>query len=580
MSALHLLYRLLPRRDLPAFGMLVALLVLRGMVEAAGVGIVPAVLACLLGAAPDRLMRALPLLPALPAPSHLLPVIAIFFVFRAALAVLVGRVQHHVIRARQQAVSHRLFSLYLRAPLTWHAQHNGASLTRQLQTDVPNAVGGGLSQALSLGNAGLTAVLLALLLLVAAPGLSLLVVLPLVLAGSLVTFWQRRRVRRFSLRARAAREAQLLTLNHALLALPELRLLGGTAHFLDRHAQAEAELAAAQRAETLGSGMADRAMELAAVLVLLAAGGTLAAHGKQGASVVGLLGLWSIALLRLKGAMATGFSALAALHQKTAALSALVETLTTLKAIAEPMAETGLAISSSLTLRDIRYRHPGAGRDLLCGVDLTLRRGELVGLTGPSGSGKSTLAAIILGLIPPDDGVILADGAAVQGADGRARLRASCAYVPQTVAVFDDTLAANVAPGVVPVDGLCLDAALAAAQAGAIARRFAGGVAGAARLGESGRHLSGGERQRVGFARAFYAGRSVLVIDEGTSGLDDATEAALLATLRRPDAPAVLLISHRAGTLAGCDRVLRLIEGRLVAAPAPKPASDLLELTA
>ena len=225
-----------------------------------------------------------------------------------------------------------------------------------------------------------------------------------------------------------------------------------------------------------------------------------------------------------------------------------------------------LLFKKRLAVEDISFAYPGASRPVLEHANLTVERGEWLGLTGATGSGKSTLGDLIMGFLTPDAGEIAIDGETLTR-DRIPHWQRSIAHVSQAVYLLDDSVGANIA--LVPA-GAKSD------------RRLAGQCAEIAQLdrwinelpdgldtivGEQGGKLSGGQKQRVGIARALYKQSDFLVLDEATNALDAETEAALLDAVRqaRPGIT-VLMISHRATALQRCDRVLKVEGGRLAPA--------------
>jgi ATP-binding cassette subfamily B protein len=145
----------------------------------------------------------------------------------------------------------------------------------------------------------------------------------------------------------------------------------------------------------------------------------------------------------------------------------------------------------------------------------------------------------------------------------QASLRSAVALVPQDVALFNDSLAVNIAFARPDASEDDVWAAAEAAELGPFIRALPDGMA--TRVGERGLKLSGGERQRVGLARALLADPRILVLDEATSALDSRTEAAIQATLRRAKAGrTTLIVAHRLSTVADADEILVLRAGRIV----------------
>ena len=195
-------------------------------------------------------------------------------------------------------------------------------------------------------------------------------------------------------------------------------------------------------------------------------------------------------------------------------------------------------------------------------IDFTAAPGTTTALVGPSGAGKTTIVRLALRLLDPQSGRVLIDGADLREVK-QASLRAAVALVPQDVALFNDSLYANIAFG---RPGASEAEVWAAAQAAELAPFIEGlPFKVDTRVGERGLKLSGGERQRVGLARALLANPRLLVLDEATSALDGPTEAAIQATLRKVrQGRTTLVIAHRLSTIVDADQILVIRRGKLV----------------
>ena len=205
-------------------------------------------------------------------------------------------------------------------------------------------------------------------------------------------------------------------------------------------------------------------------------------------------------------------------------------------------------------------------RQILSDVSFTIPKGSRVAFVGPTGSGKSTLCDLLLGLFVPTNGQIAVDELPLDPTK-LAAWRAMLGYVPQEVFLIDGTLTENIAFGV-PVSQIDHDrvryaATLAQATGfidGQMPRQFD------TVIGERGVRLSGGQRQRLGIARALYRQPQFLVLDEATSALDNTTEGELLRAIAKlPATITTITIAHRLSTVAECDCIYFLDNGRIVA---------------
>ncbi|MFF3963470.1 thiol reductant ABC exporter subunit CydD [Streptomyces griseorubiginosus] len=246
-----------------------------------------------------------------------------------------------------------------------------------------------------------------------------------------------------------------------------------------------------------------------------------------------------------------------------------------------PATGTATVPAGALAFERVTVRYPGRSGDAVTDVSFEVAPGETVALVGPSGAGKSTLLNVLLGFVRPAEGRVRigeADLAEVDLAEWRSRI----AWVPQRPQLFAGTIAENVRLARPDAD----DTAVRQALADAGAREFVDALPPGADtvLGEDGAGLSAGQRQRLALARAFLADRPVLLLDEPTAGLDGATEAEVVAAVRRLAAGrTVLLVVHRPALLGVADRVVRLAEqtahdpaeptGHVPTAPVPTEAT-------
>ncbi|WP_287928679.1 ABC transporter ATP-binding protein [Arthrobacter sp.] len=214
-----------------------------------------------------------------------------------------------------------------------------------------------------------------------------------------------------------------------------------------------------------------------------------------------------------------------------------------------------------LELRNVEFTYPGANRPAVTDVSLRIPLGTSVGVVGQSGAGKSTLIDIFLGLLVPSAGSMTLDGVPLE--DVLAAWRKRVGYVPQEVAIFDGTVAQNVALSWgADIDEDRVRLSLQRAQLLETIEARRGGIHG--RVGERGGSLSGGQRQRLGMARALYLDPLVLVLDEATSALDTATEAAVAAAIHELQGDVtVISVAHRLSTIRDSAQVLYMSEGTI-----------------
>jgi ATP-binding cassette, subfamily B, bacterial len=202
------------------------------------------------------------------------------------------------------------------------------------------------------------------------------------------------------------------------------------------------------------------------------------------------------------------------------------------------------------------------GQAVLRGISLRVAPGQMVALVGPSGVGKTTLVGLIPRFFDPARGRVLVDGVDVRTVS-LASLRAQVALLLQEPALFPVSVAENIAYGRPDASRAAIMAAARDAEAHDFILDLPEGYETV--LGEDGATLSGGQRQRLAIARALLKDAPILILDEPTSALDAATEAAILAALRRLMAGrTTFVIAHRLSTIRDADRIAVLQDGAIV----------------
>ncbi len=227
--------------------------------------------------------------------------------------------------------------------------------------------------------------------------------------------------------------------------------------------------------------------------------------------------------------------------------------------------------SGDIELRDVHFNYE-PGQPVLAGANAHIPAGTRVGLVGRTGAGKTTLVNMLTRFHDPTQGAVLLDGVDLRELK-LADLRRQFAIVLQDPLLFSTTLAENIAYGRPDATREQIEAAARAADAHDFISALPDGYDTV--VGERGMTLSGGQRQRVALARAFLKDAPILILDEPTSSVDLKTEAAIIEAMERlMSGRTTFIVAHRLATLAHCDRVYAIQDGRLV--PADASDSDAL----
>ncbi|MFP3343039.1 type I secretion system permease/ATPase [Halomonas sp. SIMBA_159] len=223
------------------------------------------------------------------------------------------------------------------------------------------------------------------------------------------------------------------------------------------------------------------------------------------------------------------------------------------------------SFAGNIRLEKVTLRYPNEERDALKDVSITVKAGEKVALLGRIGCGKSSLNKLVLGFYQPSSGAVLVDNVDIRQLDPL-QLRRHIGYVPQDVSLFSGSLRDNIVAGGGSdrVDDDALLRAIELAGLENLVNSHPHGVD--LQVGERGQALSGGQKQSVAIARALVQDPPILLLDEPTSSMDNASEEAFKANLKNVAAgKTILVVTHRTSLLSLVDRIIVMDAGKVVA---------------
>ena len=224
--------------------------------------------------------------------------------------------------------------------------------------------------------------------------------------------------------------------------------------------------------------------------------------------------------------------------------------------------------NESLKIQELTFAYPETDYDILSGVSFSVQKGEMVGIIGPSGAGKTTLVDVLLRLLRPQKGIILADDVDIDSISLDSWHK-NVGYVSQDAFLLNDNLEANIR---FYSDSISQNDIIEASKMANIydfiqelPDKFN------TLVGERGVKLSGGQKQRIALARAIARKPSILILDEATSALDNESEALIqkaIDSLRGKIT--ILIIAHRLSTVMNSDKIIALDGGKVVETGAPQ----------
>lgn len=339
----------------------------------------------------------------------------------------------------------------------------------------------------------------------------------------------------------------------------ELRVFGVQETQVRRLAEHNRAASRSMRATRFASRAGGELYRDLAILFLIGAVSALHLAGN-----VELVSVGAVVLLIVRSlayAQMTNY-ALQQINEQRPNLDSLVARLEVLRHGAEMRGTERVSTFSGAALRHVDYDY-APDRPGIAGIDLDITPGEAIGVIGPSGSGKSTLAQVLLRVRTPTRGELTVSDVPYRQIEGQSWARL-VALVPQEPRLFQATVAENIRFLRSDIDDERIRDAAAKAHVLDDIERLPNGFD--TRLGPRGGGLSGGQKQRIAIARALAGDASLLVLDEPTSALDAHSEQLLQRTIEELKGHLTLvIIAHRVTTLACCDRVIAMSQGRIKA---------------
>ena len=469
------------------------------------------------------------------------------------------------------SIAVRLMEHYLAKPYMYFLNRNTSELSMSILADTSKIVTGVLKPGAALVSRGIVSAAVVGLLLIVQPVFALLTMGVIGGAYAVAFVAIRKKLERLGRLSVEANQQRYQTTQETFGGVKGIKALDSERHFLGEFSGASSRYASYQAANRIYSLMPRFLIQVLAFGGFMVGFILLVASGRDLTDVVPLMGFFAFAAIRLLPGFQEIVAALAQFRFYEHLLFKIHADLSEDRDAGDVPAVSAddtapLPFERALGLESVRFRYPGAEKDVIHELTLEVPKHSSVALVGTTGVGKTTIVDMLLGLIAPDEGRLTVDGTSVTRRNATA-WRKRVGYVPQDVFLADDTVAGNIAYGIGTDDidsGAVQRAATIAQIHEFVENELPEGYN--TMIGERGVRLSGGQRQRLGIARALYRDPDLLILDEATSAVDTVTEAYITEAIQSLAAQKTLVIvAHRLATIQHCDQIYLLRAGATVA---------------
>lgn len=456
----------------------------------------------------------------------------------------------------------KMLSSYMKRPYSFFINANSAEIIRGVNGDMANiaTVVDGYSSVFS---EGLTCFVIGIFLICMNPLMAISLILVAGITAVLIILAFKGKTGRSGEACREAFAEKFKHINQAVNGIKEISVAQRRDYFVDRYASS-AQKAAVNNTKYLWISKApNRLIETVFIGCLLLVV-TISYNGAgNNLEFVTQLGAIGIAAVRILPSVSTLTNAMNSLVFVRPSLEAAYENLQEAERYQTTISENEVqkdTFQSEIKIDNISWRYQQDLPYVIKHLNMEIKKGESVAFIGESGAGKSTLADILLGLLKPEEGLILADGTSVFSM--QKSWSKMIGYVPQMVFLTDDTIRNNIAFGLreEEINDEKVWHSLEQAQLKKVVEDMELGLD--TIVGERGIKLSGGQRQRIAIARALYHNPDILIMDEATSALDSETENAVMEAIDSLHGKKTLIIiAHRLSTIRNCDNIYEIKDG-------------------
>lgn len=486
----------------------------------------------------------------------------VIYFFKAVLLSFINLYQIKFTKKLEFNLSNELFKTYLYQPYTFHLNRNSSILLRNI--DECNTLASAIYSWIILASEVLVLLGISVLLLIFATTSALFAVIFIFFSITFFYLLTKNNLLEWGKERHHLMYLVIKQLQQGFQGIKDIKILGRQNFFLNEFKLNKLKYYSKLYKSEFIKSLPKLWLEFMIISVLIGITLLLLFQNTELNKILFSIGVFSAAAFRILPSINRIINCLQTIRNNLSSINNIVKEISLKKNMVEfPNIKKFNYKSDEINIKNLSYSYPNTMKTSLNSINMTIKKGETVGIIGQSGSGKSTLLDIILGLLPleKDENISIFGNKLNTSAQSWQK---EIGYVSQNIYLTDDTIKKNIALGI--EDNLInkekLFKSIELSQLEDFINKLENGVNSV--VGERGGKISGGEKQRIGIARALYKSPSVLVLDEATSSLDLKNEELIIETINSlKRKKTIIIVSHRPSTVKICDTVYKMENGKI-----------------
>ena len=493
--------------------------------------------------------------------------IIIIFIFKNIYLGILNYKKAKTIFDIQLRMSYDLFSLYLKAPYTFHLQRNSSELLSNVYDCVKIIITGVMMPLMSITMELLLILLTIVLLLTVETAITFSTIAIFALTGFIYLRLTKKKSTNFGQELNKLRTIVYKIVYEGFGGTKEIKVLNREQFYINQFYESSKRNVTGMTHQAYINGLSKPILETVAISTMLIVTIFLAKKNENIDSILPILALFGFASVRLMPSINQIIGGYSSIRYSLPTIDPIYNDFNKLKneftSRITDEKKIKISLKNDIRFDQVNFTYQSSEIQSLTNLNLHIKQGNAIAFVGSSGAGKTTIVDLLLGLLNPVSGKILIDDVDLQ--QNISSWQKQIGYIPQHIFLADNTIRNNIALGIEEseIDDIKIWNSIKLAQLETLVNELPEGIQ--TEIGEKGVRLSGGQRQRIGIARALYHDPQILIMDEATSALDNITEKYIVEEIEKlKGTRTVIIIAHRLTTVQNCDTIFYLEKGELI----------------